>query len=732
MVDNYIFHHMIEDSPVGYVCHEIIYSEDKEPKDYVFRYLNPAFQHLTGFQRVKLEGLKLSSFLASIGSGDNSPWFTLFKRTVVSKSHQEDINFIEPLNKWIQTQTFIIDGRYLIALYADITSHINATKELENQNRFLNTLISNLPGIVFRSAIDKDLTFEYIQGLCHEITGYLPEELLGNKETKFIGLIPPKHRKRVLLKWKSSIANRHMFQDEYPIVAKDGTKKWISEQGVAIYNQQDEAIAIEGIITDITERKLSELALNKEKELLRITLQSIGDGVITTDRTGKITMINRMAEQITHWPQQHCIGLDFEKVFNVYDERTHQKIESPIKRVLNAKKTFKFHQGTYLIAKDGSRPLIAYNAAPIKDKDSQIHGIIVVFRDITSSRMLEDKVRFINYHDPLTQLYNRSYFTDRLVQANSGNLLPISLLMGDVNGLKLCNDVFGHETGDTLLRTISNVMQKCIREKDILARWGGDEFIIFMPNTPLKVAEEIRQKIYNECKATKSAPIELSISMGAATKTRINDNIFDILKEAEDNMYSNKLVESKEFRDSIIKSLKETLFTNTNETEEHTKRVSKIAEAIGMRMGMSQRRLEELRLLAVLHDIGKIAVGEQASDEFYRGGPEDYSDIRKHPEIGYRIAQTTPELIQIAEGILAHHERWDGQGYPRGLQGLAIPLMARIISIADRYDSVTNPKSPELPKLSHAEALENIKNNAGKRFDPNIVAVFLDLVDQLK
>ncbi len=731
MLDNLIFQDIIEHSPIGYVCHQIIYDKQGQPEDYLFNHMNAAFEQLTGFRRNHLVGLRLSQFLNNINATNNNPWFNLFNRTVLSQKPQEDIIFIQPLKKWIKTHVFIIQKDYLISLYIDITAHMKAQQELENQNRFLNTLILNLPGIVYRCSTDENLTIQYIRGLCQDITGYKPKELLNNKEISFINMITPDYREKVILKWKTCINNRYVFQGEYPIITKEGTLKWIWEQGIGIYNNEGQATAIEGFITDVTERKLSEFALSREKEQLWITLQSIGDGVITTDKNGKITLMNHMAEQITSWQQEHCINLDFSIVFNIYDEGTHERGENPVTHVLKTKDTIELPNNTYLIAKDGSKRYISYSAAPIKDNKDELHGIIVVFRDITSHRMLESKVRYINYHDQLTKLYNRVYFEQVLSQANSKKLLPISLLMGDVNGLKLCNDVFGHDAGDQLLCKIADVLRKSAAKKDIVARWGGDEFIILMPNTSLVEAERIRQEIYQKCKTAENVPIELSISIGAAAKTRLNDNIFDTLKQAEEIMYANKLVESKKFRDAIIRSLKKTLFNHTNETEEHTERVSKIALAIGNKMRLSERRLDELKLLAVLHDIGKVAIQKTPSADNEQFDLEDCSDMRKHPEIGYRIAQTTPELIQIAEGILSHHEHWDGTGYPQGLKERTIPLIARIIFIADRYDSLTNPKKADMPRMNHEEAIEEIKNDAGKRFDPHIVKLFLEVIKQI-
>lgn len=263
-----------------------------------------------------------------------------------------------------------------------------------------------------------------------------------------------------------------------------------------------------------------------------------------------------------------------------------------------------------------------------------------------------------------------------------------------------------------------------------MARWGGDEFAILLPRTPKNVVIEVCNRIKEACKEAKKDPIQLSIALGAATKEEPGQDIQEILKEAEDRMYRHKLFRSKSVRSSIISSLTKTLQEKTHETEEHARHVQELALQLGRKLELSDNQLDELALLAALHDIGKIAIPNSILMKQDMLTEDEWEIIKKHTEIGFRIAQSSPELAHIADAILSHHERWDGAGYPRGLKGEEIPLNSRIIAIVDAYDVMTRGRIYK-KAISRQEALEELNRCAGSQFDPKLVKLFTDLVSEV-
>ncbi len=480
------------------------------------------------------------------------------------------------------------------------------------------------------------------------------------------------------------------------------------------------------IVSDITERKALEKSLYEEKERLRITFESIGDGVITTDNNRVVTNLNKIAEEYIGLKAEEARGKLFEEVFEIANEITGNNAKDPVKEVLTKDIICELENHTILTSKQGIKRHIADSAAPIKNSEGKTEGVVMVFRDVTEKKKHIDEIKYLSYHDALTGLYNRRYFTEELIKLNSIDNHPISIIMGDVNGLKLLNDVYGHEEGDKLLFNISRIFERNCRADDIIARIGGDEFAVIMPRTTKDEANEIYNKIKEDSEKSDSNPIILSISMGVATKEQIECCVSDTLRKAEDIMYTHKLLEGKSVRNTIIASLQKTLFEKSCETEEHGIRMLEIGIKFGQSLNLSEHEIDKLRLLAMLHDIGKICMPEQILNKKEKLTQDEWVEIKKHPEIGYRIAQASSELSHIAELILTHHESWDGSGYPQGIIGEQIPRLSRIISIIDAYDVMTNGRLYK-DKMTKQEALAEINRCSAKQFDPYLVDKFISL-----
>ena len=622
------------------------------------------------------------------------------------------------------------------------------------------------------------------------------------------------------------------------------------------------------------------------------TLKSIGDAVIATDCFGQIKFMNPVAEELTGWKQEEVKERKLEEIFNIFSELDGKRVENPVSKVLEKGMIIGLANHTVLKRKDGMVIPIDDSAAPIWDEHGLIEGVVLVFRDVTERKKMEEhqkrlerslvasrkkikqlhhvaskinlcsakedvyqltvdaaekilkfylctldivendllvvkaysteadshisvsmpitdgiagktyrnqrtylvqdvrddhdakptksyfrslisipidefgifqviskeinafseedlelaellishtitalkrikseeKIWYFGFHDPLTDLYNRNYFDEELVRLDTERQLPLSIIMGDVNGLKLVNDAFGHKEGDRFLQKMAQIIKESCRQEDIIARWGGDEFMILLQKTGAEAANEVVKRIKTGCEEAENEPIKPSIALGVATKNIPDEKIEDVLKLAEDRMYRNKLKESKNPANSIISILESCLRNKKFETEGHRKRIGQLVLKIGQELRLSKSKMEELSLLALLHDIGLLAISD---DILYKPGPlsiEQWAMIKKHPEIGYRIAKTSPETAPIAEDILSHHECWDGSGYPQGLIGESIPLLARILAIADAYDVMTHNR-PYKKAISSEEAIKEILNYSGSQFDEELVKIFIKVIE---
>ncbi|HAJ33786.1 MAG TPA: hypothetical protein DCK79_10605 [Candidatus Atribacteria bacterium] len=341
----------------------------------------------------------------------------------------------------------------------------------------------------------------------------------------------------------------------------------------------------------------------------------------------------------------------------------------------------------------------------------------------------EEKIKHLSFHDALTGLYNRAYFEEELERYNFPRYYPLSVVMLDVNGLKVINDTFGHFEGDRLLQHLSQVLTSVSRQGDILARIGGDEFAILLPSTTSEEAHKFCERIKKVCQQDKIEPIylRLNISLGCTTQEGEYKDINSLLKEADRNMYQDKLFNGKSREKHFLEAFRIVLAERDPHTSDHAQRLQGLALSLGKRVGLTEYQLGNLKLLALLHDMGKIGIPDSILFKTYILTPSEWEKMREHSHIGYRMAKNIPDFAPIAQEILYHHEQWDGKGYPDGLKGEKIPLLSRIISIVDAYD-VMQSRCPYKGSISKTEALKEIKRCAGTQFDPQLVEIFLKIV----
>ncbi|SSC12188.1 Diguanylate cyclase and metal dependent phosphohydrolase [Mesotoga infera] len=366
------------------------------------------------------------------------------------------------------------------------------------------------------------------------------------------------------------------------------------------------------------------------------------------------------------------------------------------------------------------------------DEDVKLAELLMLHASEAIKRIeTEQEMAYMSLHDRLTGLYNRVYFEEEIQRLNYSRLYPISIISADIDGLKLINDTMGHSTGDDLLRSFAEILKANMRSSDVVSRFGGDEFAAILVSTDRPTAERVIERIrkavarYNE---SRSGPF-LSFSMGVATSNNGESSLLDCLKLADDLMYRDKLSRSNSVRSQMVNTLLLTLAEKDHISGGHASRLQEMAIKLGKRMGLNSDQLVDLSLFAQVHDLGKVGIPDRILFKPGKLTEEEWGIMKLHPEKGYRIAVSSPDLSTVADLILRHHERWDGKGYPLGLERTEIPIECRILSIVDAYDAMTNDR-PYCKARSHSEALKEIERCAGTQFDPKIVEEFLKMLQE--
>lgn len=379
-----------------------------------------------------------------------------------------------------------------------------------------------------------------------------------------------------------------------------------------------------------------------------------------------------------------------------------------------------------LVRKDGSSFWANVSVSRINFIEEDIYLSTVI--DVSERKKAEEMMRYLTFHDQTTGLNNRQYYESNIAKIDVVDNYPITVIKMDINGLKLINDAFGYEMGDTLVNRIVSLVKPIICNADMFCRFGGSDFIILYTKVQKSYIDIIMAQINHALTNETIQNIKVSVSSAYAIKNSDDQNLMSIVNKAEMKLSREKLIDTSSMMSRTIGIIMNSLYEKNPREMEHSKRVATICEMIAQRMNLDSHIVSKLKIAGLMHDIGKIGIPDSILDKPGKLHEEEVNQIRKHSEVGYRILSAANEFSEIADYILAHHERWDGKGYPKGLKETEIPVYARIISVADSFDAMTSDRSYR-KAMSLSQAKKEIILNSNIQFDPDIVKIFLEILD---
>lgn len=438
--------------------------------------------------------------------------------------------------------------------------------------------------------------------------------------------------------------------------------------------------------------------------------------------TGEIRNVNQSYLNFLGLEREEVVG----KTWNTFTHLADKDQSAELTEKMRMGERGPFNLDKRFIRKDGSVVWGNLSLCVFEPSDEDTLESLCMTIDISERKGEEDRVRYASTHDALTGFYNRTHFEEQINNFSSEGRLPLAVAFGDVNGLRIINEAFGREQGNLLLQRIAVIIKDRLGEQNYVARVGGDEVALIFFNTPIGEAERIIRDIREQVsEMLVMDSVRTSVSFGLCEMTKAEDDINEVIKRAEKDVDARKLMESPHMRGRAVYAIINTLHEKNKREELHSRRVSGFCEALAKSLEMSEWQVAEMKLLGLMHDIGKIAISESILNKEGKLTDKEWQEMKRHPEIGYRILFSVEDMAGLAGYVLAHHERFDGKGYPKGLKGFEIPLQSRIVAIADAFDAMTAERTYR-KSVTPEDAAKELKKHAGTQFDPALARTFVE------
>ncbi|HPJ26718.1 MAG TPA: diguanylate cyclase, partial [Synergistaceae bacterium] len=604
-------------------------------------------------------------------------------------------------------------------------------EERYNQQRLL-ALAENIPGAVYRSKVDRQFSKVFVSDNFEQLTGYNPKDILNNSRINITDITHPEDRIFLLTAFWKQLEERGTFSINYRILRRDGEYIWIHDCGKVTQDEATGERFIDGVLLDMTDLKRTEMRLQEEKNRYKDLTDSLPQTIFETDIQGNIRFMNRNGFSSFLYHPKDFKNRDFSWL-ELFEEEDRGKARQCLKRLLEEDREI----ATELTARtsEGKNFPAALYINPVR-QTGEIYGVLGIIIDLSAQKVMEEKLRFLSMHDSLTGLYNRAFFEEEMQRMETRRFDPLGAIMCDLDGLKLVNDIMGHATGDRLLIAAACILRQTFRSSDVIARVGGDEFAVLLPQCPqeqiLHILERLHEniEIYN---AT-TGPVPISISVGYACREKdsalsLSLSVEALVNDADAKMYRHKLRQSAAVRRRFVDELRKNFYNSSvlPGAQEHQGHARDLMLALWKHLGKPENEEPHVELFALFHDIGYIGIPPEILGKPGPLDEEEWQTIRRHPEIGHRIALSSPDLAPVAELILKHQERPDGKGYPLGLQREEIPEICLLFALADAYTSMISHR-PFREARTPEEALEEIRRCEGAQFDSHYTKIFLEFL----
>ncbi|MDD3122969.1 MAG: PAS domain S-box protein [Candidatus Izemoplasmatales bacterium] len=617
------------------------------------------------------------------------------------------------VTKWSETgKPLVMSGTHL-----DITNRKQAEDLLiESEQRF-RVLFEKAP--FGYQSLDFDGNFIEVNQKWLSLFGYHRQEVIDHSITEFL---VPEFKEKFMKNFELFKKQGHIYS-ELKMMTKSGKIILAGFDGTVGYDASNNFKQTHCTVRDITEINIANEKLKASEHKYHQLVDQMPLGMvmheIICDDLGKpvdyifLNFNKAFADQIG-FTEEETIG---KSVLEILPETESYWIDVYGKVALF---------GVPAVYENYSKSLNKY--FKVLAYSTEYKKFAVIVEDITLEKQKMIEIEYLSNHDFLSGLYNRRFFVEEFKKYNQPEFYPLAIMMMDINGLKIINDAFGHNTGDEAIINVSKVLRSTFRETDIIARIGGDEFAIILPNTTAEEMEILKLQLAEKRSDLIVENVEISLATGYELNTMDHhEDLDEVLKFAENHMYRHKLTEGISVRNHAIKAILKTLTEKYDGERIHSSKVSYICRRIGEEIGLSMENLKELELAGMYHDIGKISLPDAILNKPSKLTKEEFDVIKTHPEISYQILRAADEYSDLAIHALHHHEKWDGSGYPSGLKGEEIPLFSRIISVADAFEAMTAVR-PYKNRMSVKDALDEIIRCSGTQFDANIAKIFIEKV----